>query len=58
MENVAKSGNGVTYYNVYTYVNWNLGILNTILALGGQSRDSQDPIEGAWTIKGEAVVKG
>ena len=43
-------------YEITTYADWNLGVLNKILALGGQSEDSQSPINGFWEIKGEAKV--
>lgn len=43
-------------YEITTYADWNLGVLNKILALGGQSEDSQSPINGFWKIKGEAKV--
>lgn len=43
-------------YNVYTYADWNLGTLNMILALGGQSQNSQYVINGSWEISGEARV--
>ena len=43
-------------YNVYTYADWNLGALNMILALGGQSRNSEHVINGSWEISGEARV--
>ena len=43
-------------YNVYTYADWNLGALNMILALGGQSRNSKHVINGSWEISGEARV--
>lgn len=43
-------------YKVSTGANWNLGVLNKILALGGQKQNSQEPIVGTWTINGEANV--
>ena len=43
-------------YNVYTYADWNLGALNMILALGGQSRNSKHVVNGSWEISGEARV--
>ena len=43
-------------YKVYTYAAWDLKTLNLILALGGQSRNSRDVINGAWEISGEARV--
>ena len=43
-------------YKVYTYADWNLGALNMILALGGQSRNSEHVVNGSWEIAGEARV--
>ena len=43
-------------YEIITYADWNLGELNKVLALGGQSEDSQSPINSFWKIKGEAKV--
>ena len=43
-------------YKVYTYADWNLGAINMILALGGQSRNSEHVINGSWEIVGEARV--
>ena len=55
-KNFDKSTSDTTYYNVYTYVDWNLGAFNTILVLGGKDRNSEDPIVGKWRISGEAIV--
>ena len=52
----AKNTPKAIYYNVYTFNNWNMGILNTILALGGQDPNSEDVVSGAWVISGEAKV--
>lgn len=43
-------------YTVYTYADWNLGVLNMILALGGQNKNSQSYVNGTWEISGEAKV--
>lgn len=43
-------------YKIYTGANWNLGALNKILALGGKPQDSEEYIQGTWTINGEANV--
>ncbi len=43
-------------YKVYTYADWNLGTLNMILALGGQSPNSKYVLNGSWEISGEARV--
>lgn len=51
-----KSTNNTIYYEINTYAKWDLGILNTILALGGKNPSSQKKVGGRWTITGEAVV--
>lgn len=43
-------------YNVYTYADWNLGIINKILLLGGQRENSQPYVSSTWEIVGEATV--
>ena len=43
-------------YQIYTYADWNLGTLNMLLALGGQSKNSRNVVNGAWEITGEAKV--
>jgi len=43
-------------YQIETYVDWNLGILNRVLALGGQKENSQSYVTGGWKIVGEAKV--
>lgn len=48
--------NKIIKYNVSTYADWNLGALNMILALGGQSPNSEHVINGAWEISGTAKV--
>lgn len=52
-----RSNNEYIYYNVITYGGWNLGVLNMLLALSGDSQDSQEPMRGAWAISGEAKVR-
>lgn len=55
--NYEKSNNTDTkYYNVYTYVDWNIGAMNMILALSGRDQNSENTISGRWRISGEAVV--
>ena len=54
LKNEAKTTPSTMYYNIYTYVNWNVGALNLILKLDDQ--DSDEPISGRWRISGEAVV--
>ena len=51
-----KNANTINY-DIYTYVNWDLGILNKLLLLGGRPEDSEERITGSWLISGEAVVK-
>lgn len=43
-------------YQINTYADWNLGSLNMILSLGGQSQNSRNIVNGAWEITGEAKV--
>jgi len=43
-------------YQVSTGANWNLGVLNKILALGGKKENEEEYIYGSWTINGEANV--
>ena len=40
-------------YEIITYADWNLGVMNKLLALSGRNGES---IDGFWTIKGEAKV--
>ena len=47
----------ISTYDIYTYAHWNLGVLNTILALGGKDPNSEKPLGGFWEISGEATVK-
>ena len=54
IKNLAKTTTNTTYYNIYTYVNWDVGALNMILKLDDQ--ESNEPISGRWRISGEAVV--
>lgn len=49
--------NNTIYYQVSTSADWNLGVLNMILALGGRNKNSQDVLSGSWIITGEAKVK-
>lgn len=43
-------------YEVKTYADWNLGILNLVLELGGRNRNSEPIVQGTWEIKGDAIV--
>jgi len=56
VKNAKKSTKDTIYYDIYTYVDWNLGTLNSLLVLGGKKYDSEESIIGKWTISGEAVV--
>ena len=40
-------------YEVITYADWNLGVMNKLLTLSGRTGEG---INGFWTIKGEAKV--
>lgn len=51
-----KSTDNTIYYTINTYANWELGFLNTILALGGRDPNSEKSIGGRWKITGEAKV--
>ena len=43
-------------YQVITYADWNLGMLNKLLVLGGQQENSESYVNGTWKIKGTATV--
>jgi hypothetical protein len=51
-----EQNNKAIYYTIYTYNNWNMGILNTILALAGEDPNSEGTVSGTWRISGEAKV--
>ena len=55
-KNERKSNDNTIYYTINTYANWELGFLNTILALGGRDPNSEKSIGGRWKITGEAIV--
>lgn len=40
-------------YEIITYADWNLGVMNKLLAISGRTGES---IDGFWTIVGEAQV--
>ena len=40
-------------YEILTYADWNLGVMNKLLELSGRTGEG---INGFWTIKGEAKV--
>ena len=58
-KNAVKSEkmDNVIYYTINTYANWDIGVLNTILALGGKDPNSEKRVGGRWTITGEATVR-
>lgn len=43
-------------YKISVHVDWNIGVLNKILVLGGQKENSQESANGSWTIVGKAKV--
>lgn len=43
-------------YRVLTYADWNIGMLNKILVLGGRQENSEKYVEGTFQITGEAKV--
>lgn len=43
-------------YEIVTFVDWNLGALNKILALAGEQETKENRIAGSWRIVGEAQV--
>ena len=53
-KNEEKTTTNTTYYNVYTYVDWNVGALNLLLHMNDQ--EANGIIRGRWRISGEAVV--
>lgn len=54
--NEEKTKSNVIIYTVNTYADWNMGNLNTILSLGGKSKNSEKYVNGTWKISGEAKV--
>ena len=55
-ESVAGTNSKIIKYQVVTYADWNIGILNKILALGGSRENSEEYVTGTWEIRGEAKV--
>lgn len=55
-EEKTSSNKNVITYTVNTYADWNMGNLNTILSLGGKSKNSEKYVNGTWKISGEAKV--
>lgn len=55
-ESQSGSNASIITYQVSVSAEWNLGILNKILVLGGKRENSEDRITGNWVIVGEAKV--
>lgn len=55
-EKVEGTSSIIVKYQVITYADWNLGILNKILVLGGRQENSEEYVDGMWEIIGEAKV--
>ena len=55
-EPIEGTDKSIIKYNITTLADWNLGALNKILALAGQSESSNGTLSGTWTIRGEAKV--
>ena len=55
-EKIAGTNSKLIEYKITTYADWNLGVLNKLLALNGQKDNSQAMINGSWQITGEAQV--
>ena len=50
----ARKTKGV-YYTVSTYIGWNAGFINNILALGN-TKNTEDTIRGMWKISGQTRI--
>ena len=55
-QEIKGANSKIVTYMVVVPIKWNLGALNMILDLGGQSGNSEDAIYGEWVITGEARV--
>lgn len=55
-EHVTGTSSKIIKYQVITYADWNIGMLNKILVLGGKKETSEEYVTGTWKIKGEAKV--
>ena len=55
-ESVAGTNSKIIKYQVITYADWNIGMLNKILALSGRNENSEQYVTGTWEIRGEAKV--
>lgn len=55
-ETLQGSDSKIIKYEIVTYADWNLGILNKILILGGSQENSEEYVSGTWKITGEAKV--
>lgn len=55
-ETIEGKNSTIIKYNVYTYADWNLGIINKILLLNGERENTRPYVSSTWEIVGEAVV--
>ena len=55
-EIIPGTNSKIVTYEVTTYADWNMGVLNKILVLGGKKENSENRINGGWTITGKAKV--
>ena len=55
-ETIEGKKSTIIKYNVYTYADWNLGIINKILLLHGERENTRPYVSSAWEIVGEATV--
>lgn len=55
-ESVTGTNSKIIKYQVITYADWNIGMLNKLLALSGRSENSEEYVTGTWEIRGEAKV--
>lgn len=55
-EKIEGTQSKIIKYQVTTFADWNIGVLNKILALGGSQENSEEYVTGAWAINGEAKV--
>ena len=55
-ETIEGKNSTIIKYNVYTYADWNLGIINKIFLFNGERENKQPYVSSTWEIVGEAVV--
>lgn len=56
IESIGEKNSKLIKYNVYTYADWNLGIINKLLLLNGERENTRPYVSSAWEIVGEATV--